>query len=111
MLTKAGLWTVSAGLVLVGFAGVILVGCGADAHTTALETEPAESVQVTEAESPIATAGAQLWAQNCIRCHNIRTPTSLSDRQWQITMRHMRVRANLTAEEHESILTFLKAAN
>lgn len=111
MLTKAGLRTVSAGLVLVGFAGVILVGCGADAHTTALGTEADQAVQMTEAESPIATAGAQLWAQNCIRCHNIRTPTSLSDRQWQITMRHMRVRANLTAEEHESILTFLKAAN
>ena len=38
-------------------------------------------------------------------------PASLSDRQWEIVLHHMRVRANLTAEEHELILEFLKAAN
>jgi mono/diheme cytochrome c family protein len=55
--------------------------------------------------------GAQLWTENCMRCHNIRDPKSLSDDQWQVAVRHMRVRANLTANEHEKILAFLKAAN
>ncbi len=38
-------------------------------------------------------------------------PASLNGRQWEIVLHHMRVRANLTAEEHELILEFLKAAN
>lgn len=55
--------------------------------------------------------GPQLWAENCLRCHNSRAPTEYSDAQWDVVMHHMRVRANLTAEEHEKILTFLKASN
>ena len=55
--------------------------------------------------------GAQLWTENCMRCHNIRDPKSLGDDQWQVAVRHMRVRANLTAYEHEKILAFLKSAN
>lgn len=55
--------------------------------------------------------GAQLWAENCVRCHNIRSPSSYSDAQWEVAMHHMRIRANLTAEEHRKILEFLKSAN
>jgi hypothetical protein len=54
-------------------------------------------------------SGAQLWAENCIRCHNIRSPGSLSPAQWEVAMMHMRVRVNLTPEEHKKILAFLKA--
>jgi mono/diheme cytochrome c family protein len=53
--------------------------------------------------------GSKLWAQNCIRCHNARSPNSYSATQWEVTMLHMRVRANLTAEEHEAILAYLKS--
>ncbi len=70
------------------------------------------------AKQPLATAGgtakasgAQMWAQNCGHCHNIRTPTFYSDAQWEVVMLHMRVRANLTAEEHKQILAFLKSAH
>ena len=56
-------------------------------------------------------SGAQLWAQNCGHCHNVRSPDSYSDAQWDVAMLHMRVRANLTAEEHKQILTFLKSAH
>ncbi len=55
--------------------------------------------------------GAQLWAENCIRCHNLREPRERSDREWDIIMHHMRVRANLTAEEHRLISQFLLSAN
>ena len=54
-------------------------------------------------------SGAQLWAENCARCHNIRSPGSLSPVQWEVAMMHMRVRANLTPEEHKKILEFLKS--
>ena len=54
-------------------------------------------------------SGAQLWAENCIRCHNIRSPSNYSAAQWEVVMMHMRVRANLTPEEHKKILEFLKS--
>ena len=55
-------------------------------------------------------SGAQLWADNCQRCHNARSPGSLSPAQWEVAMMHMRVRANLTPEEHKKILEFLKSS-
>jgi hypothetical protein len=58
-----------------------------------------------------AKGAAQLWAENCTRCHNSRDAGSYSDSQWEVAMHHMRIRANLTAEEHKRILEFLKASN
>ena len=55
--------------------------------------------------------GARLWSQNCARCHNSRSPDSYSDAQWEVAMLHMRVRANLTADEHKAISEFLRSAN
>ncbi len=61
---------------------------------------------------PIAQqSGAQLWGDNCVRCHNIRPPANLTDEQWEVAVMHMRTRANLTAVEAEKILEFLKAGN
>ena len=60
---------------------------------------------------PMRKDGARAWAQNCMRCHNVRDPQERSDREWEIIVHHMRVRANLTADEHRLILEFLKAAN
>jgi hypothetical protein len=54
-------------------------------------------------------SGAELWAENCVRCHNIRSPSSLSPAQWEVAAMHMRIRANLTPEEHKKILEFLKS--
>jgi cytochrome c553 len=54
---------------------------------------------------------AQLWAENCGRCHNLRTPSSYGDVQWEVAMHHMRVRADLTAVEQKKILEFLQSAN
>jgi cytochrome c5 len=61
--------------------------------------------------APSATekGGAQLWADNCQRCHNTRSPSTYNDAQWEVAMMHMRVRANLTPEEHKQILAFLKS--
>ena len=58
-----------------------------------------------------APSGARLWAQNCTRCHNSRSPDSYSNAQWDVAMLHMRVRGNLTAQEHKSILEFLQSGH
>lgn len=60
---------------------------------------------------PMRKDGARAWAQNCMRCHNVRDPQERSDREWEVIVHHMRVRANLTAQEHRLIVEFLKAAN
>ena len=58
-----------------------------------------------------AVRGAQLWANNCARCHNIRSAPELRDDQWITTMFHMRVRAGLTGQETRDILSFMQDAN
>jgi hypothetical protein len=84
---------------LLGFAalaGLALGGCASQGPTP---------------QAPPSKGAAQVWALNCNRCHNIRPAGEFSDAQWDVIMHHMRVRANLTAEEHQQILTFLKASN
>ena len=54
---------------------------------------------------------AEGGGQNCMRCHNLRQPHERSDSEWEAIVFHMRVRENLTAEEHRLIVEFLKAAN
>ena len=63
-------------------------------------------------EEPVATKGrAQLWAENCIRCHNARSPAYYSDREWDVAMQHMHVRGYLTAKESREITQFIQSAN
>jgi len=55
--------------------------------------------------------GAQSWANNCSRCHNMRDPQDLRDDQWITTVFHMRIRAGLTGQQTRDILTFLQGSN
>lgn len=55
--------------------------------------------------------GAKAWAENCVRCHNMRDPKDLRDDQWITTAFHMRVRAGLTGQKTRDILTFLQESN
>lgn len=56
-------------------------------------------------------SGAQLWGENCVRCHNVPPPDDFSDSQWVLIGNHMRMRANLTAEESNKIIEFLNTIN
>lgn len=58
-----------------------------------------------------AKSGAQLWGENCIRCHNSPSPETFSDTEWDVAIMHMRIRANLTENEAVKIAEFLKIAN
>ena len=55
-------------------------------------------------------SGVELWAENCARCHNLLPTSTYGSREWETVTHHMRVRANLTAEEHEKIRKFLKSS-
>lgn len=58
-----------------------------------------------------AVSGETVYEQNCSRCHATRSPVERSDRQWKIIVNHMRVKANLTAEETKEVLKYLQASN
>lgn len=55
-----------------------------------------------------AKSGAQLWAENCQRCHNTPSPTTFSPEQWKTVGMHMQTRAQLTDEERDKIVAFLQ---
>ncbi|MFB3090560.1 MAG: cytochrome c5 family protein [Gammaproteobacteria bacterium] len=55
--------------------------------------------------------GAQQWANNCSRCHNMRDPKEFRDDEWKPIMQHMRLRAGLTGQQARDILTFLQSSN
>lgn len=99
---EVGLLTVAA----VAAIGLFIMGC-----QNAGNVPPAAGVAPPAAASATPSKGAaQLWAETCSRCHNLRDPATYNDDQWTVAMHHMRVRAQLTGEEERTILRFLKTA-
>ena len=98
---------------LVGVPGALLIACAAATWLVLGCAATKQSGEVAAGTNPSAAekSGAQLWAENCVRCHNIRSPSNYSPAQWEVVMMHMRVRANLTPEEHKKILAFLKSGS
>ena len=87
-----------------------LVGASYMACAPQSQTKVALTADDSE-EGGSEKSGSQLWGENCQRCHNIRSPGEFSDAQWDLAVRHMRIRANLTAEEASKIAAFLKSSN
>lgn len=61
-----------------------------------------------ETEKISQKSGAQLWAENCQRCHNTPPPSAFSHTQWETIGLHMQTRAQLTDKEREKIVKFLQ---
>jgi len=89
--------------------GTVLVVAGCSTAKQDAGTTDQRSLQAHERASK-AQNGVQLWAQNCGHCHNVRSPDAYSAAQWDVAMLHMRIRANLTTQEHKAILEFLRSA-
>jgi len=81
----------------------VAAGCSGISASPKAETSQKAAI----AEKP----GAQLWAENCSRCHNFRPPQSFNGSQWHAVVHHMRLRANLTGEETRKITEFLQASH
>ena len=60
-----------------------------------------------ESKKVSAKSGAQLWAENCQRCHNTPSSTSFSHDQWITVGMHMQTRALLTDQGRDKIVAFL----
>ena len=53
-------------------------------------------------------SGVELYAIHCNRCHPERYPVELNETQWKTIMLHMRVRANLPADQARTIMKYLQ---
>ena len=98
----AALWLVSAGV------------SAADESTnapadTAPPAQPASKPDKTHTAKPAKQfSGVELYAIHCNRCHSERYPVEFNQNQWKTLMLHMRVRANLPADQARAILKYLQ---
>jgi hypothetical protein len=61
--------------------------------------------KINTVNNPIQKDGQAVFDQNCSRCHN--APQGFSPRISGTVVRHMRVRAGLSAEDENALLRFL----
>ena len=93
-------------------AGISAAAAGCSMTNRTAATGPSTAPSTAPAKGTTASkGGAELWAETCSRCHNLRSPSMFSDAQWEVALYDMRVRANLTGEEQRKILAFLQSAN
>ncbi|MEO8086091.1 MAG: cytochrome c [Bacteroidota bacterium] len=53
-------------------------------------------------------SGAQLWGENCNRCHSAPSQDQYSKDQWTIIGTHMKLKAGITNDEEKKIVAFLR---
>ncbi len=52
--------------------------------------------------------GAQLWGENCNRCHSAPSQDQYSKDHWIIIGTHMQLKAGITHDEETKIVAFLR---
>lgn len=77
----------------------------AKADSANAPTPPNAPTAVRPAKAKPAINADLAYKANCLRCHG--APRKFSDRAMVTIMQHMRVRANLTADEAQAILAYL----
>ncbi len=109
-------YTLASGLTL----AALVAGLGAcsSQHKAAATQSAAKESKLPQSDAGIFSnqyeekqSGAQLWAENCERCHNLRSPSQFNAAQWDIIVHHMRVIGGLTAVEARKIRVFLESAS
>jgi hypothetical protein len=94
------------GVVAVAIAVIVL-----SFSATAQSPTPASKSKV-DTTAPVKVeplSGAELWAMNCNRCHMARNPGEFTAAQWRTILRHMRIRANLPANQAKELQKYLEA--
>jgi cytochrome c len=92
---------------------VALWMAGAAVATTSLPSfAAAEAEAKAGVPAPSVARGKKAWTENCARCHDMRDPKDLTDREWPAVIRHMRVRGGLTGQEERDLFElFVKGNN
>lgn len=95
----------------------VLANCTSTAKPSAVagtSTQPTATAPAGKSGWSLAAppkGGAQLWAETCSRCHNVRSPSAYSSDQWKVILHDMRIRGQLTGAEQRQILEFLQSAH
>ena len=100
---------------LTGFVFLLLFGfittTGYSAEAQAKNDSGSEKAEKAKSKKGDFVKGAQLWANNCARCHNYRSPKDYRDELWKPVLYHMRLRGGFTGQETRDILEFLQRSN
>lgn len=76
--------------------------------TTAQDAKPDAAAKPEKKAAKKQLSGAELYSMHCNRCHPERYATERTAAQWKTIMLHMRVRANLPADQAKAILKYLQ---
>jgi hypothetical protein len=94
---------------LVGLLGLVALGCQGTPINLAGGIAPWRMPSPEGAESfEDSLTGGEVFAMYCNQCHNARNLGERPFSNYQNVAAHMRVRANLTGEEYEKLLEFLR---
>ena len=74
--------------------------------STVKKAGPAASNQKVKSRKELS--GAELYSMHCARCHPERYPNERTAAQWKTIGLHMRVRANLPADQFRKVLKYLQ---
>ncbi|MEQ8879771.1 MAG: hypothetical protein RLO17_19580 [Cyclobacteriaceae bacterium] len=96
-------------ITLIGLVTIVFTQCASQQKATGI-SENGKKGKGTP-EYVLQKSGAQLWSESCIRCHNTASPATLSDVQWDVAVKHMEIRAQLTEVEAKKVLEFMQSAN
>lgn len=91
--------SIAAFLVCLSWVCVCLAQNTAKSSTAKAQSKPASATHTPGGE------GERLFKVNCARCHN--PPEAISPREAAAVVRHMRVRAMLSAEDEKELLQFI----
>jgi mono/diheme cytochrome c family protein len=69
---------------------------------------PAVAADNAPDDSQQAARGAQVYADQCWRCHNGYVPGPRSDQAWRAVILHMRVEAILSRSEQQALLAYVR---
>ena len=58
-----------------------------------------------------AALGAKVFAENCSRCHEAPDPAARAGRDWRAISLHMRVISDISREDQQHVLIFLRTFN
>ena len=98
---------------VLAIATIGLTGCASHkASATASAKKPVSLPWPITMHDPAKhQTGAELWAENCMRCHELRSPAQYKPGEWAVIIDYMRLKAGLTGEQARKIEKFLKESS
>ncbi len=91
---------------------LLLAGCASNKSTKSAAAAAKPAVWPLTIKDPAANeSGAQIWAENCMRCHELRSPSQYTPAQWGVIIQYMRLKAGLTGTQAKKVLAFLQSAS